>query len=499
MVDTVWVFGSDSEASVAFVEVPGSFDVYPILNKGAVVIAFGALLIAGGDGNILRLVRGDGGEEPSFPLTLSDTGAFKNLSTLEPEEGVLAYEPNVSFWSDYAIKSRWVSVPDDTVGYDLNDPWQFPEGTVWVKHFDLPLERGNPASTVRVETRFLVKTDNSAYGLSYRWNEAGTEATLVSEEGVDIDFQVQTDQGPVNQTWRIPSRTECMQCHSPAAGYALSFNTRQLNRDQMIDGQERNLLEHLSDIGILDTNISEPDALPQFYSVDDVEASLLSRVRSYLAVNCVSCHQPGAVASSSWDARPHIGLLETGLVEGLPLNYGGDSDRRLIKPGELDLSVLLSRLSENHGFTRMPNVATNELDQGGINLITEWIDSVTTGFVLWQDDTFADPESLEADPQSDPYLDEQTNTFKYLVSTDALDAGSVWQLDALVDRDQVTLTVPVTQNRSYEIQVSDDLENWSVWPTPGNPFQVGEELVASVPVTGPYASNRFFRVQVSEQ
>ncbi|QXD24774.1 hypothetical protein F7C95_02405 [Opitutia bacterium ISCC 51] len=290
-----------------------------------------------------------------------------------------------------------------------------------------------------------------------------------------------------------------MQCHTPAAGYALSFNTRQLNRDQMIDGQERNLLEHLSDIGILDTGISEPDALPQFSSADDEEASLLARVRSYLAVNCVSCHQPGAVASTSWDARPHIGLLETGLIEGLPLNDGGDSNRRLIKPGELDLSVLLSRISESHGFTRMPNVATNELDQDWIDLMTEWIDSVTTGFVLWQDDTFANPESLEADPQSDPDLDQQTNTFEYLVSTDALDAGSVWPLEAAVNSDQVTLTIPVTQNRSHEIQVSDDLKNWDVWSSPGNPFQVGEELVASVLVTGPYSPNRFFRIQVSEQ
>lgn len=468
-------------------------------SNGDVLIASSEQLQDETLGTIRRLVRGDGGEEPSFPETLSSTGAFKDLATLEPEDGLLAYEPNVSFWSDYATKSRWVSVPDETIGYDLNDPWQLPQGTVWVKHFDLPLERGNPASAVRIETRFLIKTDNSAYGLSYRWNEEGTEATLVGEEGVDIDYQIQTDQGLVTQTWRIPSRGECMQCHTPAAGYALSFNTRQLNRDQMIDGQERNLLEHLSDIGILDTVISESDALPQFYSADDEEASLLSRVRSYLAVNCVSCHQPGAVASTSWDARPHIGLLETGLIEGLPLNDGGDSNRRLIKPGELDLSVLLSRISESHGFTRMPNVATNELDQAGIDLITEWIDSVTTGFVHWQDDTFANPESLEADPQSDPDLDQQTNTFEYLVSTDALDAGSVWQLEAAVNSDQVTLTIPVTQNRSYEIQVSDDLENWDVWPSPGNPFLVGEELLASVPVTGPYAPNRFFRIQVSEQ
>lgn len=458
----------------------------------------GDVLISGGDGNIRRLVRGSGGEEPDFPETLSATGAFKDLVSLEPEDGLLAYEPNVSFWSDYGVKSRWVSVPDETVGYDQDAPWQFPQSTVWVKHFELPLDRGNPSSTVRVETRFLVKTDNSAYGISYHWNEEGTEATLVAEDGVDLDYQIQTDDGLETQTWRIPSRAECMQCHTPAAGYALSFNARQLNRDQMIEGQERNLLAHLSDIGILDTSISDPESLPKFYQANDEAASLLARVRSYLAVNCVSCHQPGAVASTSWDARPHIGLLETGLVEGIPLNDGGDASRRLIQPGSLDLSVLLSRISETHGFSRMPNVATNELDQEGIALITEWIESISTGFVMWQNDNFADPESVEADPQSDPDRDGGTNTFEYLVSTDALDAGGVWQVDAAVDSNQVTLTLPVTQNRSYEILVSDDLQSWETWAATGNPFQVGEELIASIPVTGPYSPNLFFQVQVSE-
>jgi uncharacterized repeat protein (TIGR03806 family) len=434
-----------------------------------------------------------------FPSTLSSTGAFKSLSTLEPEDGILAYEPNVSFWSDYAIKSRWVSVPDAQIAYSLNESWTFPEGTIWIKHFDLPLERGNPASSVRVETRFLVKTAQGIYGLSYRWNEAGTDATLVDEAGVDINYNVEVDGEMVPQTWHIPSRQECLQCHTAAAGYALSFNSRQLNRDQLIDGQQQNLLKYLSDIQILDTDINDPSTIPTFHKADDSEASLLARVRSYLAVNCVSCHQPGAVASSSWDARPHIGLLQTGLINGTPLNSGGNSDRGLIVPGNSELSVLLSRISETHGFTRMPPIASNELDPSGISLMTEWINSTSTGFLQWQNDTFEDPESKQADLTSDPDMDSTSNAFEYLVSSDALDSGSVFKLKPEILTNQVKLTIPVVQNRSYTIQVSTDLSDWQPWQVDGNPFQVGEELMASVSVSGPYSADVFFRVQVMEQ
>ena len=459
----------------------------------------GDVLISGGDGNIRRLVRGDGGALPQFPETLSGTGAFKSLVTLEPEDGILAYEPNVSFWSDHGVKSRFVSVPDEQIGYALNAPWSFPEGTVWIKHFELPLDRENQANRVRVETRLLVKTENSAYGISYRWNEAGTEATLVDETGVDIEYQVETSTGPVTQSWRIPSRAECMQCHTPAAGYALSFNARQLNRNQLIDGQNLNLLEYLGRTGILDTQVTEPDQLPVYFKADDPDASLLARVRSYLAVNCVSCHQPGAVASTSWDARPHISLSDTGLIEGRPLNDGGNSERRLILPGDSELSVLLSRISGTHGFTRMPNIATHELDRVGIKLIGEWIDSVSSGFLSWQQESFSNPEAFEAGASSDPDFDGIANRIEYLVSTDALDTGSVWRIESLYDGGMVKLQIPVTQNRSYLVQTSTDLETWMSWPVAGNPFQVGEELVASVEVSGSINEGAFFRVQVTEQ
>lgn len=499
-----YVFGDYESGHVwALIESEGRYDRirltgYPRHYEYGLDPSNGDVLIAGGDGNIRRLVRGDGWQEPPFPSTLSATGAFKSLVSLEPEDGIMAYEPNLSFWSDYGIKSRWVAVPDATIGYRRDLPWVFPPGTVWIKHFELPLERNNRASSVRVETRFLVKTENGVYGISYRWNEAGSEATLVSEEGADIDFSVQTEEGPAKQTWRIPSRAECLQCHTPGAGYALSFNSRQLNREQPIEGRQRNLLQYLGEVGILDTAIVEVEDLPRFHSAEDRKASLLSRVRSYLAVNCASCHQPGAIASTTWDARPHISLFDTGLIGGVPLNDGGNPAGKLVVPGDPESSVLLSRISGTHGFTRMPNVATNELDGQAIALIKEWIGSISEGYLRWQDEVFPNPESIEADLGSDPDADGISNRFEYLTATDALDSGNFWKLlYGLVDG-EICLEFPVTRNRNYTVEVSRDLEIWEDWSVEGNPVEVGDEAIGTVKVSGQNPGEAFFRVKVRE-
>jgi len=61
---------------------------------------------------------------------------------------------------------------------------------VWIKHFDLELDRGDPNSKIRVETRFLVRTDDGSYGLSYQWNDEQTEAYLVPAEGANLEYDV---------------------------------------------------------------------------------------------------------------------------------------------------------------------------------------------------------------------------------------------------------------------------------------------------------------------
>ncbi len=336
----------------------------------------GDVLIASlGTGAVRRLVQDTTPVEVTLPATLSATGAFSNLATLTPHAGLVAYEPNVAFWSDHATKRRWFSVPGMTerMTFSADGNWTFPAGTVWVKHFDLNLTRGDPATARRVETRFLVKTADGVYGLTYRWNAAQTEATLVPAEGASDTFNIVENGNARTQTWRYPSRSECLQCHTAAGGYALSFNTAQLNRPH--GNGPLNQLRALADAGYIANTVPDPSTLRALARADDASATVEHRARSYLAANCVQCHQPGGTAQGNFDARISTPTANAGLINGALVNHGGDPANRVIAAGDVAHSMLLTRLS-SLGMGRMPPVTSSELDAGGIALITSWIQSL---------------------------------------------------------------------------------------------------------------------------
>ena len=93
-------------------------------------------------------------ETGSLPALLSQTGAFKRVRTLDPSDGLVPYDLNVSFWSDGAVKRRWIALPQggEAIRYSATGPWDFPAGTVFVKHFELPIDAAHPESRKRLET-----------------------------------------------------------------------------------------------------------------------------------------------------------------------------------------------------------------------------------------------------------------------------------------------------------------------------------------------------------
>lgn len=466
----------------------------------------GEALVASISGAVGQLSRGSQSPTPSFPQTLSETGAFENLNTLDIEAGIYAYEPNVAFWSDHAIKTRWITIPvSEQVTYRENEPWTFPTGFIWIKHFELEMERGNPASRHRVETRFLVKTDRGIYGLSYQWNEAQDEATLVPEEGSSIEYSITVDGDPVSQTWNIPSRQQCLTCHTQAAGYALSFNTRQLNHSATIDQQEQNTLSYFSEIGILDTHINNPETLPRHYAATDETVSLEKRARSYLAVNCVSCHQPNASAPLSWDARPHLSTGDTGLINGIAANNGGDNSKRLVIRGNPEQSILLGRLAERNAFTRMPPIGSNIHDVSGIALLTDWISlsqPSDISFSDWQILHFGNIQAPNADPTADPDNDGNSNRLEYLNRTQPLDNSSAWHPQFERSGNTITVQFPMSPNRAFKIETSDDLSKWTDWQVTGNPPTSDEIETLDANIKGPLpedSNNVFLRIAIDSE
>ena len=174
------------------------------------------------------------------------------------------------------------------------------------------------------------------------------------------------------QTWRFPSRAECLGCHTAAGGHALSFNTRQLNRDQAFPGGTANLITALGSAGYLNGAPASPAGQPALARADDPAASLERRARSYLDANCSQCHQPGGPALGSWDARASTPLSLAGLINGPLIDNGGDPANRVIVPGDPEHSRLLQRISRR-GAGQMPPLGSTERDSAGESLLRQWI------------------------------------------------------------------------------------------------------------------------------
>ena len=133
------------------------------------------------EGRIYKLERGGPAPGTPLPPTLSATGFFSDLAALTPSERLLPYDINAPFWSDNAVKKRFAAIPNGSgVGFQPTGDWAFPEGSVFVKHFELPVSDVDPGAKRRLETRFIVKKqDGSAYGATYKWRADQSDADLL--------------------------------------------------------------------------------------------------------------------------------------------------------------------------------------------------------------------------------------------------------------------------------------------------------------------------------
>ncbi len=492
----VWEMNPATGATTRLTGLPGAYGVFS--TQGVDPFNKDLLFAAYLNGKIMRLTTGSAVTD-GFPATLSATGLFSDLADLSPAPGLLPYQPNLTFWSDHALKRRWFTIPDAAgkMTWRKDGNWTYPTGMLWVKHFDLELSRGNPATKKRIETRVLVKTDTGSYGVSYRWNEAQTEATLVEDAGVEFDLAIDDHGTPHTQRWQIPGRSSCLTCHTPQGGHALSFNTRQLNLAYAINGYAGNQLETLAVNGFL-TNSPDPVAtLERHIRPEETQYPLEQRARSYFAVNCSYCHQAGGSVGGLWDGRAHLTLEETGLINGAAINNGGSPLNQYIVPGDTTHSIVLSRMAGTNGFGRMPPLGTSEIDPADIQLVTEWINTSLPGrpiYQQWRDGFFTALDS-NGDKTADPDGDGVSNYDEYLRGSPPLSGSGAWQA-AIADG---SLRFLRKSNRYYSIQTSNALGQWLPWSIPEleSSYKTTDELI-EIPLPVDPDGKQFFRFKVSE-
>lgn len=423
-------------------------------------------------------------DQRDFHRRLSDTEFFTDLSTLDVGPGIVPYEVNVPFWSDGAHKRRWISLPDPEeasarITPSRKEPWRFPVGTVFCKHFDLQ----HASSTDRrpLETRFLVVTESGLQGATYRWEgPAYQDAVLVPATGLTEDLP---PFGAQSQTWSYPSRSQCLQCHNAEAGGVLGVNTRQLNREIAWSGLATNQISALVAQGIITSDLGHPSSLPRLAGWADEAFSQCYRVRSYLQVNCAPCHHPSGV-QSPWDARIDTALQASSIFDA-PFRTIGFPDEQIVAPGSSGSSGLLGRLAST-GPNAMPPIGHHTVDHEAVAQIRTWINGLdeTETYEAWIADQLQGLP-LDRTPFADPDGDHMDNRTEWILGLNPNDAGdrSKWQL--FMERGQASLKFSRRAGFGYEIETSPNLapDSWAPAIFPGaTPHHFAEDCEFLLPI-----------------
>ncbi len=234
-----------------------------------------------------------------FPRKLSETGLFDSTRDVRPAPGLIPYSVNAPLWSDGARKERYLALPGNSqIEFDVviyphgpnyaDRGWRFPDGTILVKTFSLDMEKGNPASSKRLETRILqhrkMPGNDDEYGArfwfgyTYLWNDEQTDADLLPAEGLSRSYTIRDPAAPGGtreQTWKFPSRTECTLCHTMASKYILGVTTLQMNKDHDYGESKENQLTVLERLGVFKERLPQPpERLPRLVDYQDVRADL---------------------------------------------------------------------------------------------------------------------------------------------------------------------------------------------------------------------------------
>lgn len=364
-------------------------------------------------GGIHQLVKDNQKDESAkFPRKLSDTGIYESVKEHKVAPGVIPYSVNAQLWGDHAVKERFIAIPKDgQIGFDeiiypqpspgSTPGWRFPDGTVLVKTFSMDMERGNPKSRKRLETRLLhfqqfpgtqEYGDQYWRGYTYVWNDDQTDAELLDEKGADLPLKIKVGDKMVEQNYRIPSRAECTLCHTNAHKFALGVATMQMNRDHVYPsplwGEGKgvrgssvvaNQLATLEHIGLFTKPLpAPPEKLPKLADYDDPSVPVETRARSYLHSNCAHCHIKWGGGNAEFKLLATLPLEEMGIVNVPPAHGNFKIDgAKILVPGHPEKSILLHRMNMT-GLGRMPHIGSRVVHDSAVKLVGEWIGGMPT-------------------------------------------------------------------------------------------------------------------------
>lgn len=327
--------------------------------------------------------------DPVSPVVMDLTAVpYQNLSDYKffdgpmkdqnPSYGVIPYEPISSLFTDYALKKRFVWMPNGSkAGYDSDGTvFNFPTGSVLIKNFYY--DNVQPGNTRRiVETRLLIKKASGWIFAEYVWNNDQTEATLNMNGAFTSVSWLENGELRTVDNYRIPSESECLICHKifedalPIGPKPQNLN----NNFNYTDGVSNQLAKWIN-FGYLENSL--PSNIQTVVNYKDASQPLNLRVRSYLDIQCAHCHQQ----DSHCDYRPiRLAFSETTSATNLGICVSPDevvdsSITNIVTPGNVMRSMMHFRISTNEEQYRMPLIGRSIIHTEGVQLIEDWINSL---------------------------------------------------------------------------------------------------------------------------
>ncbi|MCA9140026.1 MAG: PQQ-dependent sugar dehydrogenase [Planctomycetales bacterium] len=343
----------------------------------------GEVMIVGYDGTIYKLEpNSETIRATAFPNRLSQTGLFSDVVSQLPSEGVVEYEISAHHWADGTSSRQWIAIPDsEQLTLYERDDWQtgqsggrfnFPSDTVVAKTVSYLVDPNDPATERRLETQMLHLLGDEWQAYNYVWNDSQTDAILQDNIATERKLEIvdaNAAGGKRIQTWRHTSRSECLLCHIWAAGTVHGFWPEQLN----IGSGDDNQLAKLTRLGLFREPIPTK---PPIASPHENDQMLEARGRSYLALNCSTCHRPQGGGTANFNFDLTKSLQQNNYIGEIPAQGTfGIPDARVVAAGDPYRSIMLYRALKT-GRGHMPQFGSNVIDRQGVLLLRDWIASM---------------------------------------------------------------------------------------------------------------------------
>lgn len=320
--------------------------------------------------------------EGNYPYQrLSTYGFFEGeLKKLQPSNSILPYEPASSLFTDYALKSRFISIPASEKVKIHEGNFLFPTGTILIKNFYYPADFNMPEENLKIiETRLLIHSEKGWEAFPYIWNEEQTEAILKVVGGEQEVKFLNTNGEEQVINYLIPNKNQCKTCHNNSELLApIGVKIKHLNHDAELEEKIQNQLAFWSEKGVLE-GFNGPENHPSLVNYADETQALSDRAMAYLDINCSHCHQPEGPASTSglfleFDQQDamKLGIMKTPVAAG---NGAGAFDYDIV-PGKADKSIITYRMNSTEVGIAMPELGRTTIHQEGVELIREWINAM---------------------------------------------------------------------------------------------------------------------------